>query len=94
VVKPVAVDPLENLLSFVLYPNPNKGQFQVSAEWAHNESGKVWVSDLTGKVIVQETFTNQTSFHKPFNISHLSAGYYFLTLQTQEGKITTKIVLY
>ena len=68
-----------------VYPNPNKGQFELSASFGDNEeSGEVEIMDLTGKVLYRKVFffdESNTTF--PIDLSDASSGIYLLRYQSQ-----------
>lgn len=67
-----------------VYPNPaNENIFY---EVRNGEQINVIIFDVTGKQVLAETVSNNTT-----NISTLSKGVYFVTIQTETSSITKKI---
>jgi hypothetical protein len=49
---------------------------------------------MSGKILLSETFTAQKgNIEKSVDVSNLTAGMYFLSLKTSEGKVTQKIIV-
>jgi extracellular elastinolytic metalloproteinase len=79
---------LNNQLS--IYPNPTRGEFYLLTEKSYGDT-KVSIKDLTGKV-VQEATVNFASKKAVVNIQGLAAGVYVITINTEDGKITKKLI--
>jgi len=71
----------------VIYPNPTNGQLSVVSSQFSEMGGEIVIYDIVGQIV----FTSAMSPHSPeatIDISHLSAGLYFLKV---DGK-TVKVV--
>lgn len=71
------------LITAELYPNPVTEQFQIQTS---DEIKEVSLYSLIGKEVAK--FNSQ----KDYNISHLSAGIYFVHIFTTEGFATQKLI--
>ncbi len=69
--------------SISIYPNPTDGKLFIESGDLHME--KVEVLDITGRTVL-------TSHETEINISHLSAGTYFVKLKTDKGRVVKKVV--
>ena len=97
--QPVGIEEEESLLhsSFSVFPNPStRGtatiQF-ISEEKLQNAS--IYLTDIMGKrikEIYQGSIAN-TEYQFELNTSALSSGIYFLSLQSENGRITKKLVV-
>ena len=67
-----------------VYPNPATDD--IFYEVRNGEQINVVIFDVTGKQVIAETVANNTT-----NISTLSKGVYFVTIQTNNTSITKKI---
>lgn len=77
-----------------LYPNPAEGEFTVA--FRTNTAGNVTiqVSDITGKIIASATPNTVTGNNTySFNTTTLSKGLYLVTLTSDAGKYTEKLVI-
>lgn len=76
-----------------VYPNPNNGQFVVETGNSFTEKVVVVITDLYGKVVLQRELSNwQAGEPLPINLNGQSAGTYWISLQTQKGKIVKSFV--
>ncbi len=80
---------LETTNEFSMYPNPAKSQVSINVETLVGTSNIV-VTDLYGKVVKSQTLSMGTN---TINISKLSAGMYFVSIITSEGKQTKKLIV-
>lgn len=83
----------EQLLSqFAIAPNPNKGSFEVQfATPVSNYSLQVF--DASGRVIVDEENANNTELVRSIQLPAAQKGLYFVSLRTQEGIATKKVIV-
>ena len=80
---PLSVNEFNNT-NFVLFPNPNDGNFNIKTT-ENNEILRVEVYDLLGKIInTQEIKPNQN-----INIYNLNKGVYLLKVITENGNTKT-----
>jgi hypothetical protein len=70
-----------------IYPNPTTGELIISGEL---KIEKIDILDITGKIVSSHQIT--TSLNHQINISHLSAGIYFVKINTEAGEIVRKVV--
>lgn len=73
-------------IDFEIFPNPSMGIFYISQE-AGTDS-QVTVYDIFGKKIIDLDFNTET---EKFDLSHLSNGVYFLTIENKNGYKIEKI---
>lgn len=74
-------------IPFQILPNPSDGQLQVSI--GQPISGTLVIQSLDGKLIETLAFDQQAG---TFQLQHLAAGTYFVTLKTQFGQQTQRWV--
>ncbi len=83
----VALSINENVQSnFVLYPNPTSNHFVI--EMQTEMSAQYEIFDLNGKRLQTDTVQSL----KPIDISAFQSGFYFVTINTEQGKATYKLV--
>ncbi|MCH2046228.1 MAG: SBBP repeat-containing protein [Saprospiraceae bacterium] len=84
----VSIDELENSFSVMVYPNPTSEILTVVLEQSTHNVG-LRMTDLQGRVVFQEQFDilQNTSIEMPE-----TAGLYFLTILTDQGQSTIKLV--
>lgn len=76
---------------FNVYPNPNTGEFYITATLAHTEDVTVRVLNVLGKVITTKTFPNATNTTYPVDISGNAKGIYFVEIISPATKTVKKI---
>jgi hypothetical protein len=77
-----------------IYPNPTNGtikiEFSNNSGWLKaGDIQKLIISDITGKQIIEKTEIQQ---NETFNLSGVESGLYILSIQTNEGIFSTKII--
>lgn len=78
-----------HLLKYRMYPNPSNGQvnFQLSS---NVNQGHISIFDYTGKLMIQKTIS---ASNNSIDVAHLSAGIYFVRIQTASQIGTKKLVV-
>ncbi|MFT6166440.1 MAG: hypothetical protein ACJAV5_000066 [Vicingaceae bacterium] len=81
--------------SFDVYPNPSKDITNISFDLDNKESIFVSVRDITGKEVMSQDFgvMAQGNQRIAINVSSLSNGIYFTTLQIGDKMVTKKITV-
>lgn len=80
-------------IDFVLSPNPNKGSFTIQFESKSNEGVKVFVHDILGKKVYENTFESTSDFNQNIQLQNVSAGIYLVTVVDGERRTVKKIVV-
>jgi len=75
--------------NFTVYPNPANNILNVSNK-VNDLINNIQIKDLTGKTVKESNFVAQSSIQ--MNIADIAAGVYMMTINTQQGSITKKIV--
>jgi hypothetical protein len=68
-----------------MYPNPGKGLFYFES----GKSGILEVVDLSGRLVNQKLLANNNAI----DLRALESGVYFVTLNTNEGRLTNKVIV-
>lgn len=86
---------LENISSSSVsfYPNPSNGNFTLAAKDLANQTLKINLFDIAGKLIMSRKYSINDSGNLPITLSGLEQGLYLLSIETFEQVITEKIVL-
>jgi hypothetical protein len=74
---------------FTVYPNPANNILNVSNS-VNDMINSVKITDLTGKTVKESNFVAKSSIQ--MNIADIVAGVYMMTIKTDKGSITKKIV--
>lgn len=81
-------------VAFVLYPNPNKGNFTVQFSSDSTKTVKVFVNDILGKNVYTNSFKSETNFIQDIQLSDVAAGMYFVTVVVGDKRTVKKIMVY
>jgi hypothetical protein len=82
----VGIEYLNNELNFLIYPNPTNGILNISDEENALQDATIQIKNYLSQVVYTNSFTNQ------IDLSHLSSGMYFLTIQNKDLFKTFKII--
>jgi hypothetical protein len=75
-----------------IYPNPASMTVNVGNKSAADM--RVTLHDLSGKVILVETYTSSVNGVKSFDINEQPAGIYFMEIEIDGSRITRKVIKY
>jgi hypothetical protein len=89
----VNVSEIANESRFDVYPNPNNGQFLIDLELAQRSSAELIIYDLSGREIQRKQLEAVREASVTFDLSAEPNGIYYCTLQSDDTRITKKIVL-
>ena len=74
---------------FLVFPNPNDGNFQVRTNYLQEEQYELIVADVWGRVVYQKTvFPNLGILDEAIFLNRAASGLYGLVLLGENGKIT------
>ena len=78
---------------FVLYPNPNKGNFTIQFTSQSETGVQVLVHDLLGRKLFDKNYENNSDFNKNIQLQQLQTGIYLLTVIDGDRKEVKKLVI-
>lgn len=81
------------LKDFAVYPNPNKGIFNIDFTSLNTSDIVVGVHDLSGRLIFEKTFTNNGRFAESIHLNNVQTGMYVVTVQNGNSKEVKKIII-
>ncbi|WP_178984617.1 beta strand repeat-containing protein [Winogradskyella helgolandensis] len=73
-----------------LYPNPTKGQFNITIDNSVSGEIKAEVTSLSGRIVKQVKLVNGTN---SVDIRGMSAGVYIVNVFTEQGRVSHKVIL-
>lgn len=88
-----SVESLSNVLSIDIYPNPSNAKITVNMELKQEEEMSIVIKNLIGQPIMG--FKDESAgnlFKKEIDLSALSGGIYFITIQMGAENITKRII--
>lgn len=84
----------ENTFSdFVLYPNPNNGNFNIQFTSSSSNRVKIAVYDMRGRIIFENDYANQAVFNENIQLNNVQAGVYLLNVTDGDRKEVKRIVI-
>lgn len=87
-------DIAKKIESFIIYPNPTTGRFNVYIQLGEPSSVSLKIFGLaSNNLIRQEQAFGQDEYEIPMDISGLPSGLYVIVLETQFGSSIQKIIL-
>ena len=89
---PVGINDIDLITNFTLFPNPTKSSFNVTASFSTTLKGEIELTNLLGQVLNRFSFNN-SSLKEEFDVSQLPTGIYLVTLKTEGGQLTKKLVV-
>jgi hypothetical protein len=78
--------------SFIIYPNPNKGIFNIQFNDVVTDFN-VEVFDVTGKMVFVNQYSQNTDLIKEIKLDNINGGVYFMNIKTDSGLVTKKIII-
>ncbi len=79
--------------SFVIYPNPNNGKFNIEFEAAMNGTYTLEVKNTLGSTVHKETLNDSSvNFSRKKNITQFGKGIYIVVLTDSQKAMVTKVV--
>lgn len=82
-----------NLSDFMIYPNPNKGTFNVVIKNSNFEDVKISIHDIRGRRIFDNIYEASPSFHKTVSLDNAQSGVYLVTVENGTSKVTRRIII-
>jgi len=85
-----AIDEIESLTSFNLFPNPSNGYFQIMATFSSNEQFEIEIYSVVGQLV----YTNQMTGNKiesAIDIRTQPKGTYLLRIRTEDGALVRRV---
>ncbi len=74
---------------FYIYPNPTSSYITINSSISFSH---LLIRDAIGRILITPKLPANTT-HKELDISELAAGVYFVTVESERGKVTKKLVI-
>lgn len=82
-----------NLSNVVIYPNPNKGVFNVKFTNSSSDDVKISVYDIRGRRIFDGVYEASPSFNQNISLNNAQSGVYLVTIESGAKKTTKRILI-
>lgn len=82
-----------SLSNFVLYPNPNKGNFTVQFNSSSSNEIAISVHDMRGRTILNNKYSNTGLFSQNVQLDQVQSGVYLVTVQDGDKKVVKRIII-
>ena len=90
----LSVDDNSNLLENIsVYPNPSSGIFNVKLNSFIDSDIKISIYDILGREVLQNSFNTISDFNEEIDISNAKPGIYLMTISSERGKVTRRIII-
>lgn len=77
---------------FKLYPNPNKGSFNIELFTSSNRIS-VNVHDISGRLVYDKSFSNLGTFSQNIELGKVQSGVYLVSISDGDNKTTKRVVV-
>jgi len=85
--------PEYEIKNFMLYPNPNKGNFTILYTSKNKGDIRVFVNDMMGKKVYDKKFKNTGNINEIIQLSNVMQGTYIVTVEDGGQKGVSKIIV-
>ncbi|MGK4566776.1 T9SS type A sorting domain-containing protein [Flavobacterium sp. 3HN19-14] len=82
-----------SLFDFSVYPNPNKGIFNVKSDKFTSDKIEMQVYDVRGRIIFSKEFAGSNDFNETISLQNAEAGIYMLSVSDGKNKDVKRIVI-
>jgi hypothetical protein len=79
--------------NFSIYPNPNRGNFNVKFDSTSSNEITIEVYDIRGRNIFEKQYSNSGLFDQNIQLNNIESGVYLVTVKDGAQKIIKKIVV-
>ncbi|MBN4070164.1 T9SS type A sorting domain-containing protein [Olleya sp. AH-315-F22] len=79
--------------NFIVYPNPNNGEFTVKLNSNSGNNVKIVVYDIRGRRVFDSTYNDASNFNEIINLGNVQSGIYLLNVSDGIRSTTKKIVV-
>ncbi|RZK24775.1 MAG: T9SS type A sorting domain-containing protein, partial [Flavobacterium sp.] len=81
------------LTDLMVYPNPNKGNFNVQFKNAATDKIDIKIYDMSGRLIFEKNYTNSGDFNENIQLSSVQSGVYLMSLYDGENSQVKRVII-
>lgn len=89
---PTGLNPIEEVERFIILPNPNEGIFQIQIDLSEFQDITLTMYDVLGRNLYESNLSGK-NFTIPMEMYRLSAGTYFINIQSKNTSKTQKLII-
>jgi hypothetical protein len=89
----IAVEENGSTIALSIFPNPTKDILNVTMGLMQTENVHLMITDALGRAVYTNIYKEVSNQTVQIDMNHLSKGVYNITLQTNTGRITRRIIL-
>ena len=89
----VGINELDNNTSFSVYPNPSKGDFNISLNSQNAEMLTLTVNNIVGQTVMTKQVRVAGQTNETISLAGFDKGVYFLTIDNNKEKQTVKLII-
>jgi len=90
----LGIDDNNALDNFAIYPNPNKGEFNISFNNNANDDVKIDIYDMSGRLVYKNSFINESvQFNKSIQLNGVESGVYIANVVKGNNITSHKIII-
>lgn len=82
-----------SLENFKLYPNPNKGNFNIEFNSTSSNDVKITIYDIQGRQIFDRSYPNTGMFSQNLDLNNVQSGVYLVNIFDGNQRETRKIII-
>ncbi len=86
-------EPLSDLTTLNVYPNPSDGMFVIQTEWAVAQPVELKVFDINGRKVYRDRVEAAATWERELDLRHLDRGLYLLQVSSLEGSTMRRLVI-
>ena len=76
-----------------IFPNPARNYISLSFEFAEPQSVSISLNDLSGKTMLERNIYDVLLVYEMFEVSKLTSGVYFLSIESSGKSISRKVIV-
>lgn len=92
-IQPALSNPDHEIASLKIYPNPNKGKFNLEFLSVSEKNVEVKIYDLRGRQIFEKSYPVNGAFNQEINLDNVQSGVYLVSVIDGTRKVTKRIVV-
>lgn len=77
-----------------VFPNPSDGLVFYQIEDLNNNKYTIELFDITGKLLMQNTYSSLKKSDNQFNLTNYSKGLYFIKVKSKDFALTKRVIIY